>query len=157
MSGLRICAEPSGRPVGLLRGGRQTGGSKRPGPAVLVWPRWPGRFDIRLGAPSSIATGVGTHLRLCNLLFCNPLRCGFEFDCQHNGQRRAPCRQKCHAKLLGVAFLAVTHTLAASCVDKKSATPRFVRLSGARRVCGRIDRLIDCMALPMRTHTRPVP
>src|SRR6267154_5070211 len=39
---------------------------------------------------SSIATGVGTHLRLCNLLFCKSLRCRFEFDCQQNGQLRAP-------------------------------------------------------------------
>src|SRR5258708_25754843 len=45
-------------------------------------------------APSSIATWVGTRLRLCNLLFCNPLRCGFEFDCQHNGQSRASFRKK---------------------------------------------------------------
>src|SRR5260370_41367447 len=59
MSGLRGCAAASGRPVGLLRGGRQTGGSRGPGPAVLVLQRWPGRFDIRPGAPSSIATGVG--------------------------------------------------------------------------------------------------
>jgi hypothetical protein len=34
---------------------------------------------------SSIATGVGTHLCLRNLLFCNSLRCGSEFGCQARG------------------------------------------------------------------------
>jgi len=98
-----------------------------------------GAFEDMATEPESATLDKTLADAVENFLF-DLLPQGWEFDCQHNGQPRVLCRQKCHAKLLGVALFAVSHKLAVSYVDKKSATPWFVRPSGALRLCDRIDR-----------------